>query len=353
MNEEDYLNQFFLELDFDSLDMFSTNDGLVKSRFSDIVKMLVFQGPQTLLDGSFFKEILSSITYEIVQLKPMMVQVLCVACVFSIGNRMLEGKNVRISKISFLMIYAMVLFLLMKPFSGIVNLVECGVDNMISFMTAFIPTYSSCLILMGRPISASMFSQLTMLIIYIIEWGISKIIFPLIHSYIFLVFLNHVFEEEKLSKLADLVQHLVSWLLKIMLGFVLSMGTVQSLLAPARDVVISGGILKGAKLIPGIGNSVESVGEVFLSCGQIVKNSVGITGLIVMASICLIPLVKIWIVNMVYRFLAAILEPLSDGRIVKMTHKIAQAIEMYLMAMLYSVIFIVIVIAMVSAATNL
>lgn len=352
MSAGEYIDQIILQLDFDGLDLFSDHQGIVKKSFSDILRMLLTDGPQILFNGEFFEGLFSSFMYEIVELKPMMIQVLCIACFFTLGNRLLEGKNIRITKISFLMIYAMVLFLLMKPFAGVVEIVESGLSDMLSFMTAFIPTYSSCLVLMGKPVSASIFSQFTFLLIYVVEWGIKKIVFPLIHAFVFIVFLNHVFEEEKLSKLAELIRHVIDWLLKISSGCILSFGAVQSLLAPTKDKVASGGLLKGAQMIPGVGNSVDSVAEVLLGCGVIVKNSVGTTALLILFSICLMPLVKIWIVNIAYRLLAAIMEPLSDGRIVKMTHGIAQALEVYFKTMLYAMMLFVIVIAMLSASTG-
>ena len=65
-------------------------------------------------------------------------------------------------------------------------------------------------------------------------------------------------------------------------------GVVQSMLTPAKDKLTGNTLLSGLSAIPGIGNAVNSAGEILLSCGMLIKNSVGVIALIAMVIIAII-----------------------------------------------------------------
>ena len=75
-----------------------------------------------------------------------------------------------------------------------------------------------------------------------------------------------------LSKMAELLETLISWSLKTMLGAVLGLQAVRGLVAPAMDAIKRTAIGKTAGAIPAVGNAVNVVTELILTGALLVKN---------------------------------------------------------------------------------
>ena len=103
-------------------------------------------------------------------------------------------------------------------------------------------------------------------------------------------------------------------------------------------------------MIPGIGKVTGASGEIFVSCAVLVKNSVGIALLILLILITVVPIAKVFIFSATYKVLAAILQPISDKRIVDGIHSIASAGELYLNLLMNAMLLFFVSIAMVCVA---
>lgn len=73
-----------------------------------------------------------------------------------------------------------------------------------------------------------------------------------------------------------------------------------------------------------------------MSCSNILKNAVGIVGVIVIISICIMPIIKIATLMGVYYLGAAVCQPIADKNVVKLLEQIGGTFKM-LLAVLCSV----------------
>jgi len=55
--------------------------------------------------------------------------------------------------------------------------------------------------------------------------------------------------------------------------------------------------------------------DMVVGCSMLIKNAVGFMGLLVVAFICLYPLIKIFCIMIIYKFTSAMLESVADSRI--------------------------------------
>lgn len=92
--------------------------------------------------------------------------------------------------------------------------------------------------------------------------------------------------------------------------------------------------------------------EVIFSCGLLVKNSIGVAGLITLSVIMICPIIKVLVFLFGYRFLAAVLQPVSDARIVDSIHDVSNGIGLYLRLLLSSSVLFFITISMACASTS-
>ena len=161
-----------------------------------------------------------------------------------------------------------------------------------------------------------------------------------------------MFEEDKLSKLAGFMEKGVNLILKTSSGAVIGLGLVQSMLTPAKDRLATNTILSGVSSIPGIGNTVGTFGEIILSCGMVIKNSIGVVGLLILSVLALIPVLQIGCFQILYQVLAIILEPIADRRITECVYGVARGCALYLKMVLYTMILFFILISVMSTATS-
>ena len=83
-----------------------------------------------------------------------------------------------------------------------------------------------------------------------------------------------------------------------------------------------------------------------------IKNSVGVAALIILLGITLAPMLKVFVMQMMYRVLAAFLQPIADKRIVGAISGVGRAGELYLKLLFDSVLLFFITISMISATTS-
>ena len=206
-----------------------------KLRFSDLVKAFAENGTDG-VDGRMICDyVFDLFFYELAEVKPIFFQIVVMALLFALFGKLLIAKQGYVADMGFLMVYVGIVLLLLQSFTLIGRVVEAGVSRMLSFMTAFVPAYAATLLLSGNSASAGFFYEVTLGIVYVIELVMKVVFLPGVHIYVLLVMMDHLFEESRFSKLAELIGSALRSLLKFGLALVMGLGVVQSILAPAKD----------------------------------------------------------------------------------------------------------------------
>ena len=117
-------------------------------------------------------------------------------------------------------------------------------------------------------------------------------------------------------------------ILTIFVGIISLEGTLSSsvdgLTAKTTKAVVSSAIPVVGKIL---GDAVDTV----LGCGIILKNAVGVVGIIVIISICIIPVLKLTILTISYYLASAICEPIADEKIVSLLSQMGETFKILLL----------------------
>ncbi len=349
---EKYLDEIIGELDFSALDEFLYGHMRTQMTFEQLVAQISTNGIEALSKENITTFVFDTVFYEISVARPMFVKMLVFSLLFSIVHRLLATKNKYISDISFLLIYATLMVLLMQSFFLVRDIALAGIDALLVFLNALIPTYAATLAFSGNAVTGAMLYELAFLMVYLIELVMKSFLSPLIHVFILVLFLNHLFDEDKLSKLAQFIEMTIGIILKGAFGLVIGMGVVQSLLSPVKDRLASNVVLSGMSSIPGVGNVMGSAGEVILSCGMLIKNSVGVIGLLILFAISVVPVLKIGCFWVMYHLISIALQPVADSRITECVSGVARGCDLYLKMIMYSMMLFFVMFSMISVATS-
>ncbi len=347
-----YLKDITDALDFSAIEEFFYGHMRTQVTFEELVTKVAKEGLSALDAKNITTMVFDSVLYELSMARPMFLKMLCFSLLFSVIHRFLVTKNKYISDIGFLLIYSTLLVLLMQSFLMVRDIALEGIDTLLTFLNALIPTYAVTMVVSGHGVSGAMLYEVAFMVVYLVEWIMKVILSPLVHIFILVLFLNHLFDEDKLSKLAQFMERGIQLVLKTAFGAVAGLGMIQSMLTPVKDQLTGNTVLSGLSAIPGVGNTIGAAGEILLSCGMLIKNSVGAVGLIILFLLTIVPVIQIGFFAIMYHLLSIVLQPIADRRITECVSGVARGCNLYLKMILYTMMLFFVLFSIVSVATS-
>ena len=256
-----------------------------------------------------------------------------------------DGKT---GETSFYITYMLLLALLIKSFGSMgVELKEL-LKNFILFLKALMPSYFLAVTASSGSATAMIFYEAVLFLIYVIQVVFLKGMIPAIYVLALVELVNYLHSEDFLSKMAELLQTLIEWTLKSCMAVVLGMQLIQNMIGPAMDSLKRDIIGKTAASIPGIGNAINGVTEVALGTAVIIRNGIGVVGIIILVCIGIRPVIRLALLAFLYKLLAAVVQPVSDKRMTGALSTIGNGYVLFLKILLCMELLIFITIAILS-----
>lgn len=297
---------------------------------------------------SFIKELLlSTLVMDRQALSQVFLLVLAAALFVNVTEVFGNGQT---GEVSFYIVYMMLSVILIHSFSGISQGIAEKLEELILFMKALMPSYFLAVTASSGSATAMVFYEMVMAVIYLIQVVLLKFVIPGIHVYVLLEMINYLHKEEVLSHMAELMQTILEWTLKTCTGVMIGMQLVQNMISPALDSLKRNMIGKTAAAIPGIGNVINGVTEVALGTAVLIRNSLGVIGILVLLMLGLPPVVKIGFTTLVYKFLAALVQPVSDKRMIGCLSTVGEGCRLLMKVLLMTELLFMITIAILTVS---
>ena len=350
--ENEMIGELIGELELSGMDGYLKDSG-VSMTFYELLEKIINQGwgVESIADiVTWIRELLWS---EIQANKMLFLEVILITFCFSLlKNTAGNFGSAYISDVCFLLVYSVLALMLLKSMYTFQEIVADTLDQSVSFMRMFVPCFCTGMFLSSNVYASGGFYQIAFVVIFLVEWAFEQILLPCIHLYVLLQIFNHFFEETQFGNLAELVETLVNWGLKIMTTAVFGLSVVQNLLNPVKDRIQQGTVSKVMSVIPGVGSVANGASEVILGAGMMIKNGIGIAGIVVLICIGIGPLLKTGILSLLYKVMAAVTEPLSDRRISGCMKQLSNGALLYMKVQGYCVMLFFITIALAISATS-
>ena len=279
-----------------------------------------------------------------------LLSVAIIAGIFTIFTNVFN--NNQVSEISFYITYILLFTLITSSFLTIANLASDTLSKLLDFMKVLAPTYFLSIAYSSGSRTSMVFYEATLIIITIVDFLLIKVAVPCINIYLILVLVNNISKEDYLSKFTDLIETGVKWALKTLLSAVLGYNVIQGMIVPALDSVKKSFLLRASASLPGIGNALEGVTKTIYGTGVLVKNAIGVVGLIVILVIVLVPLIKLAVYAIVYKVGTALIQPISDKRILNSMNGVSEAAVLLLYTVFIGAVLFFITIAIITTSTN-
>lgn len=248
-----------------------------------------------------------------------------------------ERNNV--SKVAYAITYMVLLLIAINSFSVAIGYAKTAITNMIQFMMAMIPLMLTLLGSMGNVASVAVLHPLIVFMIHAVGTLIYSVVFPLLFFSAVLHIVSSISDKYKVTQLANLLRTISVTLLGIMVTVFLGVISVQG----GTGAVADGVTIRTAKYITGnfvpvVGRLFSDASETVIGASLLVKNAVGISGVIILVFLCAFPALKIMALALIYNVSAAVLQPLGSNPIIQCLQTIGKSL-IYVFAALAAVGF--------------
>jgi stage III sporulation protein AE len=279
-----------------------------------------------------------------------LISIALIAAIFT--NLSMAFKNNQVSDTGYYVTYLLLFGLLISAFISTSLIATNVIGQILDFMKALVPSYFMSVAFCSGSMSSFVFYKAALIIISLVDFIIIKLVIPLINFYLIIMLANNLSKEDMLSRLAGLIESVIKWVLRSLLAAVIGYQAIQGLIVPVADQVKRSAIFKASSALPGVGNAIESVAETVIGAGVLLKNAIGVAGLVVVITICIVPIVQLIVITLIYKLSSAALQPISDKRIIECVSASAKSVEMLLQCVIVGAILFLLSITIVAISTG-
>ena len=285
--------------------------------------------------------------------KQLAVQILLTALFSAVCTNFIRVfENSQIADISFYMMYLLIGTLLIGAFAEMQALTVNTLKSLFQFVTMLLPAYVVTIVFSAGSVSALGFYELTLLSVHILQLLFIKMVLPLIQIYVVFLFFNQLTQEDLFSQASEFLKTLLEWILKTTTAILVGLQTIQCLVAPAVDTLKNSTAHRIVKALPGVGGLMDSAAETVAGSALVIKNAVGVAGMIVVLLICLLPFLKLGLSVLLFRLLCALLQPISEKRMVDCIRSFSDGVMLLMKTMLAGLAVFLVSLAMITASVR-
>lgn len=283
-------------------------------------------------NSTLLKKILNILGKEVTTNIKSLVSILAIILIHSILKSISESlENNNISKLIYYVQYILIVTVIMSNFTDIIKLVQDTTGNLIGFMNALVPLLITLMMYTGSITTSSVVEPIILFMINFIGNIIQNLIIPFVLVLTSLVIISKISDKVHIDKLSKFFKSGIVWFLGIILtvfvGVVSLEGTLSSsvdgITAKTTKAVVSSAIPVVGKIL---GDAVDTV----LGCGIVLKNAVGLVGVVIVIGICIMPILKLFVLSVSYKLLSTVVQPIADEKIIDLLEQIGDIFKIFL-----------------------
>ncbi|OKZ76514.1 MAG: stage III sporulation protein AE [Clostridium sp. 27_14] len=293
---------------------------------------------------TIYKKIINLLGKEVKTGIKSLVSILIIIVIHSILKSISENlQNDNVSKMIYYVQYIAIVTVIMNNFSNVITMVKETATNLVGFMNSLVPILVSLMLYTGSITTSSILEPAILFMINFIGNIIQSFLIPAVLIAATLSIVSKIGDKVQIDKISKTFNSGIIWILGVILTTFVGVISLEGTLSSSIDGITA----KTAKAI--VSSSIPIVGKILgdavdtvLGCGIILKNAIGVIGVVIIIGICIMPIIKIAILTISYKILASISEPIADTKIIKLLEQIGDIFKV-LLAILCSISVMVIV----------
>ena len=318
-----------------------TGDFFDDMNLSDIFNQAV-QGKVS--NQTLYKKIIRILGKEISSNIKILISILVIIVIHGILKSITDSlENSNVSQIIYFVQYILIVTLIMSNFTEIIKLIKETANNLVGFINLLMPLLLTLMVYTGNITTSTVLEPILLFVSNFIGNIIVEVLIPLVLIIVVFSIISKISDKIQVEKISKFLKSGVVWFLGIVLTIFVGVVSLEGTLSSSVDGITA----KTAKaavssVIPVVGKVLGDVVDSVLGCGVILKNAVGVVGVIVIIGICIIPVLKIATLSIMYSLASAVVQPVADEKIVKLLDEMSGVFKL-LLAILCSLSVILII----------
>ncbi|MBO4725987.1 MAG: stage III sporulation protein AE [Clostridia bacterium] len=304
----------------------AVNDTLSQLDFGDLSDLSVFGGASfwtvlgQILSGEYFKQhpdilggiwgIFGSVVLAVL---PMVVLVVAIAilCGF-LGT----AKNGGVSRLVFFVAYAAVVLIVMGSVSDLIQMVGKTLNILKTQVDLVFPIILTLMAAGGASTSANLYQPAVAVLSSVMMQIFTYVVMPLFVVSLAFSVVSHLAPRSRLDKFVSFFNALFKWIVGICFTVFLSFLAIQGITAGSFDSIsIRATKMTMSGYVPIIGSYMSQGFDLIMASAVLIKNAVGLSGVLLLLGVVLAPIVKIVVFSLALKLAAAVTQPIGDARI--------------------------------------
>ncbi|WP_066500256.1 stage III sporulation protein AE [Abyssisolibacter fermentans] len=313
----------------------SSGEYLPKINFKEFLTALI-KGEKILDSGEILNGMLKMIFSEVRNNISILAKLLILSIICGVLMNLRNAfNNDSISEVAYLACYIVIMSIVIKSCLTGIRIGKEAIDQMVSFMQALFPTMMILLAAMGGITSSAIFQPIILGTMTTVSVIIKEIIIPLIYFSSIIGLINNISNKVQISKLAQLMRQVSVVIIGVCFTIFMGILSIQGMTAANVDgVTIRTAKFAIDSFIPIVGGYLSEAVDTVIGCSMLLKNAIGVVGLITLFIICIIPCIKIMSLIIIYKFTAALIQPIADKKLVESISEISKAFVLVLAAVI-------------------
>ena len=293
---------------------------------------------------TIYKKIIKILGNEVSSNLRILISILVIIVIHGILKSITDSlENSNVSQIIYFVQYILIVTLIMSNFTEIIKLIKETANNLVGFINLLMPLLLTLMVYTGNITTSTVLEPIVLFISNFIGNIIVDVLIPIVLIIVVFSIISKISDRVQVEKISKFLKSGVVWFLGIVLTIFVGVVSLEGTLSSSVDGITA----KTAKaavssVIPVVGKVLGDVVDSVLGCGVILKNAVGVVGVIVIIGICILPVLKIATLSIMYSLASAVVQPVADDKIVKLLDEMSGVFKL-LLAILCSLSVILII----------
>ncbi len=290
--------------------------------------------------SKIIKGVLTYLCYEIlIQGKLFGILILLSLCASILHTMLKAFDSSGVQQVAHFIIVTVLFFITLQSFSLAITYAEDAIQVMSDFIIALFPLLLGILASLGQLSQVSFFHPVIIFLLQMSGLLVSRFIFPLLYVAALLMFVSQLNQRFQVTHLAQLIRTISLGSLVLYLGIFITILSIQGTASAVQDgVALKTTKFIASNFIPVIGQTVTDAADTILSASLLLKNSLGIVGLIIIVLFAVFPSVKIAVIAFIYKLVAALMQLVAPKETIQILHTMSQY-TMYVLACVIGMTF--------------
>lgn len=355
---EEELNKRYKDINLEDFERFVEESGLSSDTFgtslTNYIKKVI-KGELNLSFEGLINSVVNIFIRELFKIMPMFITIIIISILCGTSQGLSsEFVNKSTNKIIYLVCLSAIIIMIMGVLGGFVSMTIGLVNSINTFIAIVFPLLLTLMTALGGVVTVAAYQPMLAILSTIIVMLITYVIIPAFIVIILFSIVGHLSDSIKLDKFTKIIKSSSEWLLGIVFSLFIAFISAQGITGMSIDrVSIKATKFAISSYVPILGGYLSEGFDLISASCVLLKNAIGISGVVCLLGLILMPIIKLIVFVIGLKLTAAIIEPLSSKKLSDMLYSIADGTMLLVVSLLGAAFMLFIVLMLIIYSFNI